>query len=126
MIDVELRLFLLSRPGVSDLVSSRIYPALLPEDEVLPAIVLLQLSDTPSYSNSGICHTRPRYQVDSYAGTLSMARQVDENVRAILSGFTGKMGQYRATVFLANTSNYRLNDEEFWRVSSDYLIHLIG
>lgn len=126
MIDAELRLFLLSRPGVVDLVGTRIYPAVLPEDEALPAVTLQQVGDVPSFSNSGSCHTRPRYQIDSYGVTLASARQLDMSIRSVLSGYQGKMGKYDATAFLRNTSNDKLNDEEMWRVTSDYVIHIIG
>ena len=126
MIDAELRLFLMTFPGVTDLVGTRVYPALLPEDETLPAVVLQQISEVPSHSNSGVSHTRPRYQIDCYASTLATARVLDQHIRKALRGQRNRMGGYTTVSFLRNTSNYKLNDEESWRVSSDYVIHLVG
>lgn len=126
MIDAELRLFLLGLPGVAAVAGARVYPAELPEDVVLPAVVLTQVTEAPTDSNSGSSHTEMLYQVDSYAGTLAEARALDRGIRTALKGRRNRMGGYTAVSFLSNVTVYRLSDEDEWRVSSDYAIQVTG
>lgn len=122
MIDADLRLHLLKYPGITDQVGARVYPALLPEDEVLPAIVYTQISHAVVYSNSGSCTTDTRWQIDSYATTLNDARQLDDTIQAVLGGYRGMMGTRRVTAFQRNTTSSLMEDEGVWRISSDYAV----
>jgi CubicO group peptidase (beta-lactamase class C family) len=126
MIDAEMRLFLLGYPGVVDQIGARIYPALLPEDETLPAVVYTQISHNETYSNSGSCYSRLRYQIDSYAATLADARRLDDTVRAVMGGWRGRWGKWTVIVFQRNTGVERMENESTWRISSDYVMHVTG
>lgn len=126
MIDSGLRLFLLEHPGLTELIGTRIYPALMPEDETLPGVVYTQISYGDTYSNGGTCHARARYQIDSYGSTLNEARQVDDIIRSVLGGYQGRWSGKTVTAFQRNTSVERMDEESTWRITSDYVIHITG
>lgn len=129
--DAALRSLLLERPGVTNQVAQRIYPAVMPDDVDFPAVVYELISDTAEYSNDnawngGETARRLRFQFDSYAETLEEARRVDDAIRAVLSGFRGNAGGCRLTVFRSNSFQSWFQDEEFWRVATDYIVHVAG
>lgn len=123
MVDVALRQLITEAPAVAGQVGGRVYPSQAPDNVTLPAVVYQQISDVPAYVNGNdTCFRRMRYQTDSYAGSLAAARQLDEAVRARLSGYSGSVHGHRLTVFRMNGYPATYEAEGYWRVTSDYAV----
>lgn len=123
MVDVAFRKLLVEAPGVTEMASGRIYPSQAPDNVTLPAVVYQQISDVPRYVNGNdSCFRQMRYQTDSYATTLAAARQLDEGIRARLSGYSGSVHGHRLTVFRGNGYPATYEAEGYWRVTSDFTV----
>lgn len=94
-------------PGVSTLVSARVYADQMPDNLVhdpaaYPAIVLHQISRTPTHSHGGVtAYAEYRFQINLWAKDHDGAEELGAAVRALLDGFKGDMpatGTPRATV----------------------------
>ena len=93
VIEEALYAFLAATAGVTALVSTRIYPQVIPQDAVLPAIAYQRISGPRVHSQSGASGLAyPRFQFTCQAATYSAARQVANAVRAALDGYRGTMG----------------------------------
>lgn len=134
MIDVQLRDFLLSFPGVVDEVATRIYPGgLLPQEngaitDELPALTMMDVSATFRHNNTsqGSFYSQVRYQLGTWANTLTEARRVDGVVCSALDGFKGSMsGCTIGGAFKQNSFPQYQSDVKLWRVLSDYMIHVV-
>ena len=76
--------------GVTDLVGTRIYPNLLPQSPTYPALTYQQVSGPRIESlqgHSGLAH--PRFEFNAFAETYIEARDIIEQVRLALEGFSG-------------------------------------
>jgi hypothetical protein len=85
--------YLGANAGVSALVSTRIYPVVLPEGKALPALVFQRISSDRHYHLSGysqLCYAR--MQITSLATTPEGARGLAEAVRNALDAYAGAMG----------------------------------
>jgi hypothetical protein len=134
VIDQQLRDFLLSFPGVSNELATRIYPGgLLPQENglitsELPAVTMMDVSATFRHNNTsqGSFYSQVRYQLATWADTLLEARRVDGVVCAVLDGFKGTMsGCTIGGVFKQNSFPQYQSDVKLWRVLSDYMIHVV-
>lgn len=72
--------------GVSTLVSTRIYPVILPQDPTVPAISYQQISNTEQDGTSTIRETR--YQVDCWDDDFAGVESLADAVRAALEEWT--------------------------------------
>lgn len=78
--------------SVSALVSSRIYPVLIPQDVDMPAIAYQRISGPRDYSHQGAGLVSARFQITCQATSYSGAKSLAAAVRDALSGFSGTMG----------------------------------
>lgn len=77
-------------PVVSSLVSTRIFPNVIPQGESMPAIAYQMISGAREHTTDGpegLCQAR--FQVTCWAGTYSEAKQLSEAVRKELDGYRG-------------------------------------
>ena len=85
-----IRARLLAVTAVTDLVGTRVYPLLLPQDPTYPAIRYQQITGTrESAMGSDVGLVEATEQVDSYDSTYAGARVLAEAVRAALQRFRG-------------------------------------
>lgn len=129
MIDEGLRAFLLQYPAITAEVSSRVYPAPLPQNATLPALTYTDISDVGSYSMDGPdCLHRVYMQIDHWAETREEARRVESATRTALSGFLGKFpgGLKVGGIFRRNTWTLHEPETKLWRAIADYQINAIG
>lgn len=93
MPSAEASLFTILNAGaVSAIVGSRIYPDLLPQNVIYPAIRLQRISTARSEFRTltGVAgYARPRFQVDCYSLSRSGAVALAQAVYGVLEGFTG-------------------------------------
>jgi hypothetical protein len=128
MIDEEMRLFLLSIPGIVDEIVARIYPAPMPQGTTLPAITYQAISDVQMYSNGNdTCYRQMRYQLDCWSDSHQEAVRVDGVTRQALSGYAGQWGAHDIGFVKRATGSAHYEPEtQLRRVRSDYLIHVLS
>jgi hypothetical protein len=92
----SLRSYLVANAGVLALVSTRIYPDIVPQNATLPAVAISKISTRHDHTLSnfaGLAHCR--LQIDCYSVTRLQANSVAEAVRA--SGIVGVKGSTHGT-----------------------------
>lgn len=119
--------------GLTALVSTRVYPYMVPQGATLPCVTYQRI-DTPrslTHGDSGATGTlaRPRFQLNAWAATLSEAMAIAYQLRAALNGKRGSIGTapYAVTVRAILVDNEMQDYEpetELYRVICDYLIWL--
>lgn len=108
-------------PTVAGLVVKRIYPSLLVEGSLLPAIVYSVVSDVPQSSLDGTVATRlanARVQVDCYARHYLDAQTLADAVDAVL----GALALPTLSAWRESRRDLFDNETQYHRVSADYSI----
>ena len=95
--------------GVAALVSTRIYPLVVPQDVDLPAIAYQRISGPRDHVHEGASGlVVARMQVTCHAWSYSGAKALAEAVRAATDGFSGTMGEVSVDAALL------VNDRDGW------------
>lgn len=93
MIDQYLYTYLAAQAGVIAIVSTRIYPLILPSDPTYPAITYRDDEHEPVDSFTGSDElTRSEYFVDAWATTPEGATALEAAIAAALKNITGSFG----------------------------------
>lgn len=125
-IGAGLRAFLLGDVALSAAVGgSRIYPVVLPQGAVLPAVTYLEVSAArPHASPQGpLGHAGSRIQVDTWATTYAGALDLAELIRKRLDGYRGPAGaEMIQGAFLDGSREFYEDVPRQWRVSRDYIV----
>jgi hypothetical protein len=81
---------LLADAPIAAVVDTRIYPAKRPQGALYPSIVVTRISGQPGYADDGeIGLQHARVQIDVSANTYTVAKNLAQLVRALLSAFSG-------------------------------------
>lgn len=129
-IDIAFRQMVLEKAGVRDIIGTRLYPDILPDDVTLPAAVYTQISDVPEYTNDhahgeGGCAAVVRYQIDCYGNDLAEARRAAGAIRYSIGGTRARVGgRTIGMVKVANSFSNRYEEEDLWRITTDYQLRL--
>lgn len=109
--------------GVSALVSTRIYPQVIPQDVDLPAIAYQKISAPRDHTHDGPSGlVRARMQITCAGASYAVAKTLSEAVRAALDGFSGTMGSTTVNaVFLDNERDDWAQVFESPVVEADYM-----
>lgn len=130
-VEIGLVSYLKAYAGLTALVSTRVYPFMIPQGATLPCVTYQRI-DTPRYlahGDAGATGTlaRPRFQLNAWAATLSEAMAVAYQLRAALNGKTGSIGTspnavtVRAILVDNEMQDYE-PETELFRVITDYLV----
>jgi len=110
--------------GVTALVSTRIYPNLMPQTPTLPAVVYQMISNVRGERHRGQTgDARPRFQITCWAATYLAAAALSIQVRLAVMAMTGTV----ATVVIngvwnaGETREYE-DDTKLHAVAIDFLI----
>jgi len=90
--DIETAIYsvLTGDDSVNALVAARVYPQVMDEGAVLPAIVYHHLNTGREWVLDGPVNlTEPRFQVNCFAATYYQARDLANKVRLVLNGYSG-------------------------------------
>ncbi len=100
----DLYTYLQTIAGLTNLVSTRMYPVRLPQKPTMPALVIQKIARVREYSHSGDSNlANPTYQFDCFAVTHEGAVALQVQVEAALSAFSGTMGSETVySAFIAN------------------------
>ena len=130
-VEVGLVSYLTGYSGLTTLISTRVYPFMIPQGATLPCVTYQRI-DTPrslTHGDSGATGTlaRPRFQFSCWAATLSSAQAIAYQLRAALNGKTGSIGTapnavtVRAILVDNEMQDYE-PETELYRVIADYLV----
>jgi len=112
---------LTSAASVSALVGTRVFPDALPQETEMPALVVNVISDVPRSSLSGPVSSalhNARVQVDAYAPTRKLARQVGEAAKSAMDLNTAKQGGFDC--WFASSRNLYDDRTRHYRMSMDF------
>lgn len=88
--------------GVSNVVSTRIYPIEAPQDASLPYVIYRRVSDVPDYAGNTEGLRSARIQVDCWAATYGAAQTLGDAARAGLSAYQAASGPRVAGCYIDN------------------------
>lgn len=98
MIETALFSCLQGTAAIAAIVGDRIAPMERAQGEPLPGITYQVISDVPGYHLGGESgHSVARIQVDCWATTYLAVKQLAEQVRLAVSGFTGTWSEHAIT-----------------------------
>jgi hypothetical protein len=83
-LEADLRTYLLTQTGVTNLVGSRIHPSRLPDNPTLPAVVYQRISTLHNLASGNVPLTRARIQLDVWADSYAEAVTGAEALHAAL------------------------------------------
>ena len=90
-IEQSIRKILADDSTVAGLVSSRIYPQVIPQGASMPAITYQQVSCNREFNHDGPADFADfRFQINCWSNTYTQSRSLADAVRAALNGASGK------------------------------------
>jgi len=103
----NLRTHLLTKVGVTNHVSTRIYVGQVPQRADLPFVTISRISHGHEHHlGKSSAFARADFQIDSYAFTAKQVDQVSEAIRLAIDGFTGSMNNVQVNdCFLTDESD---------------------
>jgi len=115
--------YLLGKTDITDIVSTRIYPVVLPQGVELPALTYMQVSN-PVHHDVDIAY--PRMQISSWAEDYADAKGLYNAVKEAMQRYKGVMGggsgvKVTQVVFLNSFDAYN-QLTGIWHIPSDYKI----
>lgn len=117
--------YLKAQSTINSIVGDRIYPSILPQDPVLPAITFHVVSSEPVSRQDGKpVLEKARIQIDAYASQVRNAKLLAKAIRDSLEAYVGLMGTISVqAVFVLDYGMTDFEDvpSEF-RVISEYEI----
>jgi hypothetical protein len=122
-IEEALYTYLLGETDITDIVSTRIYPVVLPQGTELPALTYIQVSN-PVHHDVDIAY--PRMQLSSWAEDYADAKDLFYAVKETMQRYKGVMGgdsgvKVSQVVFL-NSFDLYSQGTGIWHIPADYKI----
>lgn len=113
-IEESIYYLLFQNTGLTDLISTKIYPAIVPQNGTLPCLTYQQISGNRDQEISGASgFVTARYQINCWAKTYSETRQLANEARLSLTGQSGWInGVYIHCIQLENESDMPQIDAE--------------
>jgi hypothetical protein len=119
--------YLSTYAGLTSLISTRVYPLVIPQGATLPCLTYQRISTNRSLSHdsSGIGSelTSSRFQFDAWATTALSAKAITDQVRAALNGKKGTMASVTIQAGLVDDEQSLFEpDTKLYRSRSDFFI----
>ncbi len=128
-IGTNLRTYLVSITAITDQVSTRVYPDVLPQNATLPAIVYRMISSVPQHAHGQTTKLKQtRFQIDCIATTRLVANATSEIVRKNLDHYNGAAGDDTVDISLSVSDRYDYeppkdaSDNGRYITSTDYMV----
>lgn len=120
---IEAKVFaaLASNAALAALIAQRVFPDMLPQETMLPALAVTVISDVPESSLDGAASSalsNARVQVDVYSATRVQARAVAEAVKVAMDLKTAHSGGFDC--WPANARNLFDDKTQHYRTSMDF------
>ena len=108
-------------PGLTAIISARVYAVIAPDEATKPYVTYQKISPGRDYSHSGYSGLqKPRIQVSSYALTYEEAEAIDTQVTAALESWVGQ-DTVQAVFKDGEREGYERDNELYYR-SSDFFV----
>lgn len=112
--------YLDNHAGLSMEVDSRIYPVLLPQNAIFPAVTYTRLATPRLHEFEKSLLPHPTFQFDCWAQSYAKAKDVAEEVVSALDIYRGAMGTYTVEVSIVDTERDAYDPEtKIWHVIVD-------
>lgn len=109
--------------GTAALVSTRVYPVILPQNVTMPAIAYQRISGTAQNGTTQI--REARYQISCWGSTFASAQSVATQVRAALEEWSiGGSGVYVRMARVVNEQDDWEEDTRSYRTIIDVILHI--
>jgi len=128
-LESNLRTFLLSKSGVNDEISTRLYVDRKDSRIVTayPYAIIRTVQEAPGYAHDGALPDSGLYQIDVYSDSKTTVNSATTAIRAELTGFSGALsGVTAGAVFVTDTRGGFDPDVRVFRRSTDYQIRQNG
>ena len=128
MFEEALYRHLINFTGVKAIVVARVYPLMLPQKCLLPAVTYQKISGERLHSLQGDTgYTTPVFQITSRAESYAQCKTLAEQIRLSLQNFTGIMGgtdgiDIGAVLLLGEIEGYE-PDTSGWFNHMDFQFH---
>jgi Protein of unknown function (DUF3168)/Uncharacterized conserved protein (DUF2190) len=113
------------------LISSRVYPVILPQKTTYPAAVITVIGNDPNETKSGSSDVdNIAVQIDAYAFKFETAAEISEAIRQAIDFYTGDVVVGLNTYAIsgvryeAERANFEA-DTDLWRISADYTVRML-
>ena len=126
-LETGLRAALIADAGVTAIVSSRIYPEIMPHDVTYPAISYQRISTVRSQFLTGVDdHTQIRIQIDCWDDSYSGVKSLAAAVKSAIDGVRELGSEAGLWCFMESMSDLSQfdGDREDRRVSMDFIVYL--
>jgi len=112
--------------GVTDIVGTKIYPVVAPQQTETPFIVYSVVSSIPTNTKDRISEIDTmRVQVDCYEKTYTLAEALSSAVRLALDNATGtKNGVLIDGLAYENEQDFIEEDNDYFRKSIDFFVRV--
>ena len=134
-IHAGLNRLLVSDASIAAVITARCYPIQLPQNPTLPAVTYFAVSGDRLKSNSGPQdYGWTRFQIDTWALSMSAALSLADLILARLDGYKGSFDDGNSPAvstwtiqgaFLAGERDFYESDPKQYRVSRDYMIWFV-
>ena len=118
-----LKIYLLSKTEITDIISDRLYPEVLPQGTEYPALTYLEVSN-PVFHDVDIAY--PRFQLSSWAETYLEADTLKNAIKEVMQRYKGIMGGtggvHVTQIVFFNSFDMYDPDTKIYHVPSDYKI----
>ena len=123
-VEMAIRTRLVTHPGTSALITSRVFPQLMPQGTILPAVTYSVVSRTTEptmgYANSGMWATL--IQIDCWAETYAGVKALADQVRAGLMDWHQESPEPIWRVLHQSEEDSFESETSLFRVSMDFEI----
>ena len=122
-IEEALKIYLLSKTEITDIIGDRLYPEVLPQDVDFPALTYFEVSN-PVFHDVDIAY--PRFQLSSWTKTYLEAKTLRNAIKEVMQRFKGVMGGGSgvkvAQVVFENSFDMYDSETGIYHIPSDYKI----
>ena len=119
--------YLSGHAGLTALTGTRIYPLVMPQNTILPAVTFSKVSGPRVHAMQKDTSTAyPRFQVSCWGSAYKQAKEVAAQVRAALQDYKGTMGGAGGVavggVFLEDENDLYEPGTQVYHVALDFII----
>lgn len=128
MFEEDLYRYLIGSAGISTIAGERVYPVMLPQNCLLPAVTYQKVSGERLHSLQGDTgYATPVFQISARAGSYAQCKTLAEQIRLSLQNFSGLMGgtggtDIGAVLLMGEVEGYE-PDTNSWYNHLDFKFH---
>jgi len=128
-LDADIYAYLVGQAGITNLVSTRVYPNVLPQNSAYPSITYSRVSDNPVRAMSADASVKQsRYQFDAWGTSAESARALADQIISALNGYVGSMNGNTVVQGIWHDDTVAIHDidpetkEIFYQYAIDFFI----